>query len=247
MPSRFWVPLHVTAMPEQHHIHAAFSGWFDRDGDEPAVVSHDSVMKPYTLSPPSVQEHSVGVEVSTLTDEAETRLWTMASTTSSIRLGMERIRIGRPQRTLGTTWEGLRSAMPAREWTVEFLTPTSFRSGKNPHLLPTAGLILRSAQLAWNRYSPGPPIPLDRSVLDAVMPVDLELTTSAIKLGARTQRGCLGWVTYRCSDQGVAARVAPLFGLLPYSGVGSHRIKGLGQVMVSASEPTAVARQVATQ
>lgn len=247
MPSRFWVPLHVAAMPEQHHIHAAFSGWFDRDGDEPAVVSHDSVMKPYTLSPPSVQHHSVGVEVTTLTDEAEARLWTMAAATSSIRLGSERIRVGHPQRTLAATWEGLRAAAPAREWTVEFLTPTSFRSGKHPHLLPTAGLILRSAQLAWNRYSSGPPIPLDRTLLDAVMPVDLELTTGTIQIGAQTQRGCLGWVTYRCVDRDVSAHVAPLFGLLPYSGVGSHRIKGLGQVVVSPSQPAANARQAAAR
>lgn len=81
----------------------------------------------------------------------------------------------------------------------------TFRTGKHPHVIPTAGLVLRSAQLAWNKFSPTPPISLSRSILDAVFPTDMELTTGLINLGPRTQRGCLGWVTYRCPDRDAAA------------------------------------------
>ncbi len=247
MPARFWVPLGVSQMPEQHHVHAALSGWFDRDGDEPAVVAHDSLIKPYTLSPPSVQDDGVGVEITTLTDDAESRFHAMATATRSIRLGADRVPVGRPRRIQQVSWESLRSASTAREWTVEFLTPTSFRTGKHSHAIPTAGLVLRSAQLAWNKFSPAPPISLSRSIIDAVFPIDLELTTGRINLGARTQRGCLGWVTYRCPDHAAAAVAAPLFGLLPFTGVGSNRVKGLGQVAVATPQARNRSREAVAQ
>lgn len=247
MPARFWVPLGVSRMPEQHHVHAALSGWFDRDGDEPAVVTHDSLIKPYTLSPPSVQNDSVGIEITTLTDDAESRLHAMVAATRSIRLGADRVPVGRPRRVQQVSWESLHSASTALEWTVEFLTPTSFRTGKHPHVIPTAGLVLRSAQLAWNKFSPAAPISLSRPILDAVFPVDLDLGTDRINLGSRTQRGCLGWVTYRCPDRDAAATVAPLFGLLPFTGVGSNRVKGLGQVAVATPPSEGRSREAVAQ
>ena len=77
----------------------------------------------------------------------------------------DRVPVGRPRRIQQVSWESLRSASTAREWTVEFLTPTSFRTGKHSHAIPTAGLVLRSAQLAWNKFSPAPPISLSRSIM----------------------------------------------------------------------------------
>lgn len=238
MPDRYWIPFDVQELPQQHHLHAVISSWFDRDAPAPMRVDHGALIKPYTISPPSMAGSDAGVEVTTLTEAATATLETAAGSAGSIRLGNRQVQIGPPELMDSQTWAELDSvgSFAPLQWRVDLLTPTVFRSGQHEHVMPTANLVLRSAQQAWNTYSGLQPVTLDRGLTDAVHPVDMKMRTQEIWLGKSKHRGAVGWVTFRCRDKETAAVVSPLFALLYYCGVGSYRIKGMGQADSEAQE-----------
>lgn len=238
MPARYWIPLEVEALPQQHHLHAVISSWFDRDAPTTMRVDHGALIKPYTISPPSIAGSDAGVEVTTLSEAASETLEIAIRSADTIRLGSRQVRIGIPELLDSETWAELASvsSVAPLRWRVGFLTPTVFRSGRHEHAMPTANLVLRSAQQAWNTYSELQPIILDRGLTDAVHPVDMNLRTQEIWLGKNKHRGVTGWVTYRSREAETAAVVSPLFALLDYCGIGSYRIKGMGQAESHAQD-----------
>jgi CRISPR-associated endoribonuclease Cas6 len=249
MPSRWWVPL-PDVRPEfvkLNHIHAAVSGWFDRTEDE-----HRDGLKPYALSPLSRERGSVGLEIGTLSDEATRRLHEATAPGTQIRLGNQ-IRDLRGAQLLHTdSWENLAAHTGDECWTLEFLTPTTFRSGDRASPLPHAATILRSLARAWDNYSPLPRQRPDLSWTSVwVSDLDLrsevvEIVTQARATGARlpvTVSGSLGVLTLRCDDRETAAAAGPLLALAAYAGVGSMTRKGLGVTRVhigTSREPEAL-------
>lgn len=239
MPSRWFVPIRgVDATRVRlEFTHAAFSRWFDRSGAE-----HAANDKPYAVSPLTDYKGRVGAEISTLTDDAERRLWAAIEADTPIRLGTQTRQIGRPARLHTTTWGGMAAeAAGEREWTLEFVTPTTFRSGDRSSPLPTLPTVMGGLSRAWNLWSGLDRREYDPRVDGALWVSDLDLRSTLIELEIRDRHGalkpihlscCLGALTLRCDDPATAARVAPLIRLAAYAGVGSMRGKGLGVVRV---------------
>lgn len=239
MPSRWFVPINgidPTGV-KLEFIHAAFSRWFDRSPAE-----HAATDKPYSVSPLTDFRDVVGVEIATLTDDAQRRLWEAIDVQAPIRLGSQTRRLGRPALLQTATWNELAApAQGERQWELEFVTPTTFRSGDRSSPLPTLSTIMEGLSRAWNMWSGLDDRGYNPRVDGALWVTDLDLNSTVIQLGIRDQRGvgkqvllsgCLGTLTLRCDQPETADRVVPLIRLAAYSGVGSMRGKGLGVVRV---------------
>ena len=158
MPRRYWIPLRLREWPLQQHVHAAVTAWFDdgapygtsRKPHGPAVASHDEKQKAYTISCPTMRDGIPGIEVSTLSDGADSVMEWVASELPVLRLGRQReVLVGRPQVLMDRPWSRIAQepALLGSGWHVEFLTPTMFRTGEAVDLLPTPAR-------CWGRPSP---------------------------------------------------------------------------------------------
>ena len=231
MPNRWFVPVpgvdpHRVKL---EHVHAAFSGWFDSN-----VHEHDANDKPYTVSPLTDLRGQVGVEIATLTDEAERRLQSAVSGGAPVRLGNQTRAVGRPQAVLAQSWDELEACTGGSRWTLELVTPTTFRSGDRSSPLPVVSTIMTGLARSWNLWSGRENRSFDLRADGGLWVSDLDLRSTMLRLKIRQRDvhlSCvLGSLTLRCDDRETADRVAPLLRLTPYAGVGSMRGKGLGVV-----------------
>lgn len=239
MPALVFIPLPgiaSTVAPE--HLHGAMCEWLDTAGD----WGHKSVSKPYSVSPVTIVGGMLGVQVGTLTDVASRALLAGADGRSTIRLGRKPTRVGLPVTLHAKPWKALATTY-SRRWRVEFLSPTTFRTGDRTSPFPSPERVLRAVRQTWDEFSP---IDLE-AVVGAehddiwVSDLDIESTSVTLRIGQRGGDGrrelravnaVMGTVTYRCDTAAVAAKIAPLFALAPYCGVGSFRGKGMGVVNV---------------
>lgn len=240
MPTRWFVPVPQLdpGRVRLEHVHAAFSGWFDRD-----EVEHAANTKPYTVSPLTVFQGQTGVEIATLTEQAGRQLREASGPGSRVRLGNQTRPVGRPRRLLASRWEELERAPFEDRWTLDVLTPATFRSGDRSSPLPSVATIVGGLARVWNRWSGLSPRQPSAAVLGAAWVSDLELRSEVVPLavGKRSgehQRvhlsGSVGSLSLRCDRPEVAAQVAPLLRLAPYAGIGSMRATGLGVVRMRA-------------
>ncbi|MDO5287709.1 MAG: CRISPR system precrRNA processing endoribonuclease RAMP protein Cas6 [Actinomycetia bacterium] len=232
MPESWFVPLRLVPPVKPDHLHAALSRWFDV-GTEDLPDRHHDTVKPYTVSP-LTERDGWGVEVSTLTAEASWRLAVATRRGPEIRLGRQVAAVGRPVRLARASWSELAEVPPRRSWEVEFLTPTTFRTGQRASPFPDLRVVLRGPQVCWDAYSQRPPR-LHPPDFRALWVADVELQTVQVPVRATTVPAALGRLEIRCDDPAVARAVAPLLALAPYCGVGSFRGKGFGVVRVSAA------------
>ena len=249
MPARWFVPVrgldpHRTRL---EHVHAAFSAWFDRSEAE-----HGAGEKPYSISPLTERDGQIGVLIGTLTDyaaESVCAAGTLGEESRSgsqrpmIRLGNQWRQVGRPRRLEQVSWWELAQPREVRSWQLEFLTPTTFRSGDRSSPLPNVATIAAGLERAWTTWCEDPRVrelvrnPRDRSAL-WVSDIDLRSRVTDLTVGrAGTPvrlSGVTGSITLRVDDAGGAAWAGPLLGLAPFCGVGSMRAKGFGVVEVRA-------------
>ncbi len=244
MPRRYWIPLRLREWPLQHHVHAALTAWFDGDRapgapgahEVPAVAGHGDRLKPYTISCPTVRDGVPGVEISTLAESADDVIRRVASERPVLRLGRQPdVLVGAPVVALERTWDQIsRAEAPSGGgWRIEFLTPTMFRTGDVIDLLPTPARVLGAAVAECRRAIPGAVPDESLGLFRQLRTSELRLETSDLAFGPMTYTGLVGHLTYRCDDAQVAQALAPLFAALPFTGVGSYRVRGLGCVEVT--------------
>ncbi|MBK8468417.1 MAG: CRISPR system precrRNA processing endoribonuclease RAMP protein Cas6 [Candidatus Phosphoribacter sp.] len=258
MPSRWFVPL-AGIDPHRvqlHHVHAAVSRWFDRGSE------HWAGEKPYAVSPLVERDGRVGVEVGLLGKPAHERFAAVAADVMKVKLGPTVGRLGRPVRLRQRSWEELARQCQARSWTLELLTPTTFRSGDRSTPLPEVQTVLSGLARSWQAWCPEPdllPLPgpaADPAPYRAVWVSDLRLTSSVTELQVRGRdgiprivlmSGVTGTMHLRADDDAAARWAGPLLALAPFAGVGSMRAKGFGVVDVTArpGEATGERRQPA--
>ncbi len=231
MIESWFVPLDVRLPVRPEHLHAALSRWFDVGTDD-LPDRHRDLTKPYTISPPTDHDGRLGVMVSTLTDEAAWRLRTATASHRAVRLGRQQVRVGRPVRVESTSWAALSRLRPRFSWVVEFLTPTTFRSGQRASPFPAPAAMLRGPSVCWDAFSGLPPRLGDRHHVRDLWVSDVDLQTVRLELRGISWPAALGHVEVRADDPAAAAAVTPLFALAPYCGVGSFRGKGFGVVRV---------------
>ena len=235
MPSRWWVSLPDLERPTAkiEHVHAAFSAWFDRSDPE-----HRAGDKPYTLSPVSVDaDGTVGVEVATMSLDAEHRLRQGLRASPTVRLGRDVSRVGEPQLVMAEGWDSLGSPTGARSWRLDLVTPTTFRSGDRASPLPHLPTILRGLSGAWTVWAPSAPPDAERH-LGRIWVSDIDVRTEVLRvtLGGKkdepprkiTVPGAVGVVVVRASTTEAAAAADCLLRLARYCGIGSMTRKGFG-------------------
>jgi CRISPR-associated endoribonuclease Cas6 len=131
------------------HVHAAFSRWFDRSPAE-----HAANDKPYTVSPLTRDERGrTGVEIATLTETAGRRLREATADGATVRLGNQTRPVGAPEHLIGRSWAQLAENTTDDRWQLEFLTPTTFRSGDRASPLPHVGTVMNGLARTWNACS----------------------------------------------------------------------------------------------
>lgn len=249
MPSRWFIPVHGVDPDRVHraHVHAAFSEWFD-----PTTAAHDANNKPYTVSELTRRRGQDGVTISTLTADAETRLAAAIATRLTVQLGNQTRPVARPVLLRTQSWTTLASTPPSTRWTIELLSPTTFRSGNRSSPLPCVATILGGLSRSWQRWSGLAPLTYQPRQDGAVWVSDLDLRSTMVHLQIHNHlihlSAVRGTITLRCADA-AAAKVAPLLALAPYAGIGSMRGKGMGvtratpvgSVAARATAPTGTA------
>ena len=249
MPSRWWVP--IPGLDPRYvrleHLHAAITRWFDSN-----AVEHRANGKPYAVSPlRSGDSGGVGVEIGILTDHAHQCFTTATAPGSSIRLGNQTRELGRPRLMHSHTWAQLGTASKVREWELELVTPTTFRSGDRASPMPHLPTILTGLAQSWQLWADDAPAPDARAVARAAWVSDLDLRSEVLRLpipshsGAParmvTVSGAVGSLSIRISDPSLQTAAASLVRLAAYTGIGSMTRRGLGQVRVSAGHRAPVA------
>lgn len=231
MPATYWLPLPAVREPAAvEHLHAAFSGWFDRT--TPGHNAHHDNVKPYRLAPLSRQGDIWGVEASLLTEDAYLALADHIRAGAAVRLGRVQTRVGTPRVVQGTTWADLADWPGDSRWTVTFLTPFAARTGDRTSPFPTPPVVLRAATDAWAHFSGRPPLRLAPADQQHLWVSQLDLTTTTFTLNGHRHPGALGTITYRADTDQVARTASSLFRLAAYCGMGSFRGKGMGVVAV---------------
>lgn len=233
MPASYWIPLPGVRPPiKQDHLHAAFSRWFDTSQQTvPASDGHNANVKPYTVSPLSgTAGGPFGVEVAVLMGATEDRLRLCAGSGNPIRLGRAHVRVGPPVLQFSADWPELAESGHCREWDIEFLTPTTFRSGNRSSAFPEPSAMLRAPLQCWNAFSGQPPIELSSRESALVWVSDFDIRSVRLSLNSLIVKGVLGTIRVRCDDASVAAKVARLMRLAPFCGIGSFRGRGCGIV-----------------
>lgn len=244
MPSRWFVP--IPGIDPQRvkleFVHAAFSRWFDQTPQD-----HAANDKPYVVSPLTDHHGKTGVEIATLTDDAERRLWQGIGRGDPIRLGNQLRRVGQPTRLYADSWEALEEDRGEHRWSLDFLTPTTFRTGNRSTPLPAVAPIMTALSRSWEQWSGRATRGYDPRVDTDLWVSDLDLRSTVLRLSIRGRNGqaqpitfscCLGRLVLRCDHPSTAVRLAPLVRLAAYAGVGSMRGKGLGVTRVSAHGST---------
>lgn len=253
VPIRYWVGLPDVDPPvKPEHLHGALSRWFD--GEEPLATviadvgvprpRHESIIKPYTISPLAEEPGRLGVLISVLTSDADACLWHGASTAGRVRLGRSLTRVEPPVVDESMSWAQLEASRAARAWRMEFVTPTTFRTGNRTSPLPSPTGILRTPSECWRAFSGRETRSYTPQDVTRLWASDLHLQSQRVPLrvgersGPDERRGereicaVTGSMVLRCDDARVAAIVGPLLRLAPFSGVGGFRGKGFGLVEV---------------
>ncbi len=231
MPSRWFVPI-LGIDPHRvrlEFVHGAFSGWFDRTAAE-----HTAGDKPYAVSPLTSHRGQVGVQVGLLSDVAHQRFKNATSTPTTVRLGNQIREIGQPGPLRQATWTELAREITERQWTLDLVTPTTFRSGDRSSPLPAVETIISGLVRSWHLWCNQPdliPLPTSTQVRSLWMS-DLDLTTEYVDVTINGRsirfRGALGSITLRADDDDTARWAGPLLNYAAYAGLGSMRAKGLG-------------------
>lgn len=243
MPARWFIPLGQVdpQRVRSHYLHAAVTRWFDHD-----PAAHAAMDKPYAVSPltgdPAGPDGAVGIEVGTHTDSAQASLMHSTQPGATIRLGNQIRHVGRPRLIHRASWAQLIADPAPAQWTLQFETPVTFRTGNRSTPLPDTGTILSGLARLWQRWSP---IPLEEAaaMTQAAWVSDLDLRSVVVrmpmtgkdgKVRELVTSGSLGTLTLRCDEPRLQPALAALSGLAAYSGVGSMTLRGLGVTRVTS-------------
>lgn len=241
MPARYFLPLRGLEGPVPvEHLHAALSGWFDHVIVEDRVTApssglepHDFTDKPYTISPTTRRGTVWGVEIAVVGQRTEQELVANAAAGTPVRLGSTFVRAGAVSKATSASWQELLDYDGSTGWTVQFVTPFTYRSHNRSSPFPMPAAVLRSPTTVWQAYSDLGPIELSPAEHATIWVSRLDAQTELYSLKGRKHPGLVGQVTYRCTDPGAAAKVSTLLRFAQFSGVGSFRGKGMGLVSVT--------------
>lgn len=126
----------------------------------------------------------------------------------------------------------LMNSVPPRQWTVEFLTPTTFH-GRETHLpFPLPDSLIQSWMRRWNAFAPlALPDETVEWARQKLAVSSFTLKTLPAREAERLRVGCVGQLSLRALEMPPYLRAAVdlLVNYSIYCGSGSHTSQGLGQ------------------
>ncbi|MGL4305108.1 MAG: CRISPR system precrRNA processing endoribonuclease RAMP protein Cas6 [Mycobacteriaceae bacterium] len=214
------------------YVHAVACAWLDSD--------HWGSHKPWSVSPLRVVDGVAVLEVCTLNNQAEQLLLSRVAANSAVRFGSQSATIlGEPQVMQQLQWGQFLSAPVAKVWSVDFLTPTTFRYKQRSSPWPDPRTVARSLSEKWNELSPKPipQIKIDREAAAQHLWVrDIDGCSQVLPLAKMMVSGFVGRVSYACDDPAVAAQFGALLAFAEFAGIGSSTTKGLGVTRINTDQ-----------
>lgn len=128
-----------------------------------------------------------------------------------------------------TRWQ---EEAPGGTFRLQFVTPTTFRTGRHEQPFPLPRWVFRSLRDAWNAFAAERLELPDNLIETAVVLSNWRGETRRVELGERRTIGFVGAFTYRVLDPSPELRriIGMLADLAFYAGVGWQTTHGLGQV-----------------
>jgi CRISPR-associated endoribonuclease Cas6 len=212
-------------------IHALCFRWFANTNPELAEKLHLQENLPMALGLKYCSPKKMLLKISLLQKELlAPLLWGM-----SVDLGNEIILAGIACRlgdsveiVQGNTFEKLVQVPPQSFIDLEFLTPTSFKQGKNIQPFPLPELVFNGLLRRWNIFAPEklqfPSIEWNGIVSS------YEFKTYAMKMEGGAEIGAEGFIRYRFTDTEQARVATILAHFACFSGIGRKTAMGMGQV-----------------
>src|SRR5262249_27085762 len=235
-----------------------------------AEYLHQEVDKPFSLSgvltehpkregriyigPEGRVEFRLGLLSDEIIEHALAAFGALPTSGAPVRLGNASARVEGLAFQLGThplvgssTYPMLmQKASPDSRVTLQFLSPTSFRSGDVQDLLPRPERVFGSLFEAWQAFAPVPLDPTLAEMFPLIRVSAYELRTELIHFARYKMIGFKGHITYTYPRQ-VDASTRQTFNALAdfpfFAGVGYKTTMGMGQALASARGKRPVRRQ----
>ena len=136
----------------------------------------------------------------------------------------------------GTTYEELHSLPQERDFTLRFLTPTSFKKGDADYPLPVPELVVKSLLRKWNRFSPYKfePKELIDYAKNFLAPSGCWIRTKKFEISEKAKAvGFTGQTFfYSLKRTPLNGQLHSLFKFASYAGVGRKTTMGMGKCLL---------------
>jgi CRISPR-associated endoribonuclease Cas6 len=243
MPTSLTIPLAIRGqqLPENATpaLHATFFQWLERGDAEIARQVHAvSDPKPYTISPLVRDGDAAHFRITLLDDALWSPLKVGIESKPEVRVLWATLPLADEPRVESRSYTTL--AHNAREEstiTLQFDSPTSFKSREMHYPLPDPVLVFASYHARWNAFAPAElqiDAAWDEWVRDSVAVSRFELKTEVVRHKEFSQIGFVGVVQYSVAGKhaDVRAGIGPLNALADYAffcGTGHKTTQGMGQ------------------
>jgi len=220
-------------------LHATFFQWLERGDAETARQVHAvSDPKPYTVSPLTREEDRARFRITLLDDALWTPLAVGIANQPEVRVLWATLPFATAPHIEQRTYAQI--AQAAREdtsVTLQFDSPTSFKSHEMHYPLPDPVLVFASYHARWNVFAPAE-LRIDPSwdawVRDSVAVSRFELRSEVVRYKEFSQIGFVGVVQYTVAGKhaNIRAGLGPLNTLADYAyfcGTGHKTTQGCGQ------------------
>lgn len=216
-------------------IHAQCFRWLASADAAVAEQLHQQDNLPITLALKSSASRHVHLRIALLKRELlAPLLWGLSEDLGGeISLAGIACRMGKWVEILqASSFEKLTQVSPKKVVELQFLSPTSFKQGKDIQPFPLPELVFSSLLRRWNTFAPEH---LHFSAIEwKGLSSAYELKTYALKMEAGAEIGAQGWVRYRFSDAEQARVATILAHFALFAGVGRKTAMGMGQARLLA-------------
>jgi CRISPR-associated endoribonuclease Cas6 len=218
-------------------LHALCFRWFANTNPELAESLHQQENLPMSLGLEYCSPKKMLLKISLLHKELlAPLLWGM-----NVDLGNEITLAGIPCQlgswidiTQASSFEKMVQLPAQNTIDLEFLSPTSFKQGKNIQPFPLPELVFNGLLRRWNLFAPEKlhfPTVEWSGVVSAY-----ELKTYAMKMEGGAEIGAKGLIRYRFADTEQAKIATTLAHFATFAGIGRKTTMGMGQVKVGSRE-----------
>jgi CRISPR-associated endoribonuclease Cas6 len=232
MPSLWQWRMHTATPLPKRTVHAVLARCLDEN--------HHADRKPWCWVARQDGSDQV-IEIGLLDDALAARLMAGADAHARAPAPLRLPMAGPVEQVAATTWAQLAATAGRPPWTVEFISPTTFRRGDRFMPWPAPSSVFGSLRASWRTF--GAPHVGDLTVdlkADPLIVTAVSGRSHSERVVLRTEShtgrtpvqitvtGFVGRVQYSVDGPIDHAAVAALLALAPFAGVGAHTTRGFG-------------------